>query len=355
MRVVFISFFIFISSFSFAVSNEEGHISQQEELDVKEIIFSHIVNDYSWHIFTTPGGKHVTIPLPVILYSENSGFHVFMSSKFNHGHATYKNFKIAEEGFNAGRIVEVNANGDVVEGTLIDLSITKVVVGLFVGVIVLLLIFLSAAKVASRNPKSAPKGILSFVEPLILFVRDDIAKAVIGKHYNRFMPYLLTIFFFILISNVFGLIPFPPFGANVTGNISVTATLALFTFIVTTVNGNKGYWKHIFNAPGVPWWLKLPVPLMPIVELIGVFTKPIILAIRLFANMSAGHIVVLAFITLIFVFGSISGSAGLGASPFTVLFAIFIFVLDLLVAFIQAFVFTLLSAIYFGMAVEEHH
>lgn len=354
MRTFFIKLFLIIVSFSFiqTLSAEE---TKEKELDVKNVIFGHILNDYSWHILTTPTGAHVTLPLPVILYSENSGFHVFMSNKFHHGHETYKGFKIAQEGPSTGRIVEVDKQGNVLEGSLIDLSITKIVVGLFVSVIMLILIFYSAAKIAKRNPNKAPKGILTFVEPLILFVRDDIAKAVIGKNYLKFMPYLLTIFFFILITNIFGLIPIPPFGANVTGNITVTAALALMTFAVLIIKANKGYWQHIFNAPGVPWWLKLPMPLMPIVEILGLFTKPIILAVRLFANISAGHIVLLAFITLIFVFGGLSATAGFAASPLSLMFAVFIILLDILVAFIQAFVFTLLSAIYFGMAVEEHH
>jgi len=353
MRTFFIKILLVLVSFGI-VSNTLAKSEEKKELDVKNVIFSHIVNDYSWHILTTPSGTHVTIPLPVILYSQNTGFHVFMSSKFHHGHEAYKGFEIAHEGPLAGRIIEKDAQGNIQQG-LIDLSITKVVVGLFLTVALLLLVFLKAAKIAKRSPNTPPKGILSFVEPLILFIRDDIAKAVIGKNYYKFMPYLLTIFFFIFITNLSGLIPIPPFGSNVTGNITVTASLALMTFTVLMIKANKGYWQHIFNAPGVPWWLKLPLPLMPIVEVVGVFTKPIILAVRLFANMSAGHIVVLAFITLIFVFGNLSVTAGYAASPLSLVFAMFIIFLDILVSFIQAFVFTLLSAIYFGMASEEHH
>lgn len=354
MRTFFIRLVlvVFTMGLVFTANAED---EKKKDLDVKEIIFGHIVNDYSWHILTTPAGTHVSIPLPVILYSENSGFHIFMSSKFHHGHDAYKGFQIAQEGPLTGRIEEVDEQGNVLESSLIDLSITKVVVGLFVSVIALVLIFLKSAKIATRNPNTPPKGILTFVEPLILFIRDDIAKAVIGKNYLKFMPYLLTIFFFIFITNIFGLIPIPPFGANVTGNITVTAALALMTFAVLIIKANKGYWQHIFNAPGVPWWLKLPIPLMPLVEVLGLFTKPIILAVRLFANMSAGHIVMLAFVALIFVFGGLSASAGFAASPLSLVFTIFIILLDVLVAFIQAFVFTLLSAIYFGMAVEEHH
>lgn len=355
MRVFLLSLSMLLLSVLSVTAEEKHQPAEKGELDLKEFIIGHIVNDYSWHILTTSEGKHVSIPLPVILYSERSGFHVFMSSKFHHGQATYKGFKIAHEGPNAGRIVEVDKQGHVYESGLLDLSIKKVVVGLFVTVIVLLIVFLRAAKMAVRDPKSEPKGILSFVEPLIVFVKDDIAASAIGEKHTRFLPYLLTIFFFIFFTNLFGLIPIPPFGANVTGNISVTAALAFITFVITNVNGNRNYWKHIFNAPGVPWWIKIPVPLMPIIELIGVFTKPLILAIRLFANMTAGHIVLLAFISLIFIFGAIAPAVGLAVSPFSMLFSVFMILLDILVSFIQAFVFTLLSALYFGMAVEEHH
>ncbi|ALO15655.1 F-ATPase subunit 6 [Salinivirga cyanobacteriivorans] len=355
MRAFLISLFTVFFVFASIAADDKHKVSEEKELDVKEVIVGHIVNDYSWHILTTPEGQHVSIPLPVILYSKRSGFHVFMSSKFHHGHASYKNFKIAEKGANAGKIVEFDEQGNIYESGLIDLSITKVIVGVFVTVIFLLIVFLRAAKIAQKNPNSAPRGLLSFVEPLIVFIRDEIAEATIGKKKDQFLPYLLTIFFFIFFTNLFGLIPIPPFGANVTGNISVTASLALMTFSVTTIKGNRNYWNHIFNTPGVPWWLKVPIPLMPFVELIGVFTKPIVLAIRLFANITAGHIVLLAFITLIFIFGSIAPAIGFIVSPVSMLFAVFMMMLEILVAFIQAFVFTLLSAIYFGMAVEEHH
>jgi F-type H+-transporting ATPase subunit a len=169
------------------------------------------------------------------------------------------------------------------------------------------------------------------------------------------MPYLLTVFFFILINNLLGLVPFPPGGANITGNIAVTAVLAVITFIITTVNGNKNYWVHIINMPGVPWWLKFPVPLMPIVEIMGLFIKPFVLMVRLFANMTAGHIVALGFYSLIFIFGHMNVYAGYGVSPLSIVFTVFMGMLELLVAFIQAYVFTFLSALYFGMATEEHH
>ena len=194
------------------------------------------------------------------------------------------------------------------------------------------------------------------MEPVIIFIIDEVAKPTIGeKKYEKYLPFLLTTFFFILISNLTGLIPIFPFGANVTGNIAVTLVLALFTFVITTFNGNKHYWKDIYN-PDVPWWLKFPIPLMPVVELTGVFTKPFVLMIRLFANMMAGHMTVAVFVSLIFIFASSMGdTAGYGVSVISVIFSGFMLLLDVLVSFIQAYVFTLLSALYFGMATEENH
>jgi F-type H+-transporting ATPase subunit a len=179
-------------------------------------------------------------------------------------------------------------------------------------------------------------------------------KPSIGKKYERYLPYLMTLFFFIFFSNLLGIIPFFPGGANLTGNIAITLVLALFTFTITTFSGNKSYWVHIINTPGVPWWLKIPIPLMPVVEIIGVITKPFVLMVRLFANISAGHIIILGFIGLIFIFGNINVGAGYGASIVSVAFAVFMGMLELLVAFLQAYVFTLLSSLYFGMATEEH-
>ncbi len=240
------------------------------------------------------------------------------------------------------------------EGVL-DFSITKIVFALIFGAILIFLLFNSVAKAYAKNKGKAPSGVQGFIEPIILFVRDDVAKPSIGHKYEKYMPYLLSIFFFILINNLLGLIPFFPGGANVTGNIAVTMVLALFTFVITTMSSNKNYWVHIFNMPGVPWWLKLPIPLMPIVEIMGVFTKPFVLMVRLFANITAGHIVILGFMSMIFIFGEMSGVAGYGVSILSVAFSVFISVLEILVALIQAYVFTLLSAMYIGMAMEEEH
>lgn len=330
-----------------------GH---EEDFNAGVMIIDHIVDSYEWHIASI-GHTHISIPLPVILLDEGK-LHVFLSSKFHHGHDAYKGFKIeTAQGANRGKIVKVvpeTMETDIAAGKPVDLSITRNVVGVFVSFTVLLLVFFSVARAYKRNAGHAPKGLQSILEPLILFIRDEIAKPSIGKHYERFMPFLLTMFFFIFFTNLIGLIPIFPGGANVTGNIGVTMVLALFTFFMTSFSANKSYWLHIFNTPGVPWWLKFPVPLFPIIEITGAVVKPFVLMIRLFANITAGHIIVLGFISLIFVFAKISPGLGYGVSVVSVFFAIFISLLELLVAFIQAYVFTLLSALYFGMATEEH-
>ncbi|NCB06582.1 MAG: ATP synthase F0 subunit A, partial [Bacteroidia bacterium] len=251
--------------------------------------------------------------------------------------------------------VELDEAGNEAEKPF-DISITRTVAGILVSVIVLFWLIFAVVASARRNRGKAPTGLQNLIEPVILFIRDEVARPAIGeKKSEKFMPFLLTLFFFILINNFIGLIPIPPFGSNVTGNIAVTMVLALFTFFVTNMNGNKHYWKEIYN-PDVPWWLKFPLPLMPIVELSGVITKPFVLMVRLFANMMAGHMIIAVFVSLIFIFASLFGSGvGLAASPISVLFSVFILLLDVLVSFIQAYVFTLLSALYFGMATAEHH
>ncbi len=324
--------------------------TEKEVFHADKMIIDHIIDSYEWHI-TTIGEHHIAIPLPVIIYSKTSGLHVFMSSKFHHGEKMFDNFKIAKEKPYEGKIVEI-INGEEVRPY--DFSITKNVVALLFSMVLILWIFLSVAKRYKTKPNTAPKGLQSFIEPVVLFVRDDIAKSSIGeKRYEKFTPYLLTIFFFIWINNMLGMIPIFPGGANITGNITITMLLAVFTFLITTFSGNKHYWQEIFNNPVVPWWLKFPIPLMPVVEFIGIFTKPFVLMVRLFANISAGHIVALGFYSLIFIFGNMNIGAGYGISIVSIAFTIFMGLLELLVAFIQAYVFTLLSALYFGMAQPE--
>jgi len=322
----------------------------EEEFDASTFIMDHIADSHEWHILTKKNGESVAIYLPVILYSKEKGLDVFSSRKLAHGHE-YNGYRLEEEGDNKGRIVSLKEDGTVnEEGFLLDLSITKSVVGLLFSVIIGLWLFLSLSRSYKKTGISHPKGIQSFLEPVILFVRDDIAISNLGEHkYEKYMPYLLTVFFFILLNNLMGLIPFPPpFGANVTGNIAVTMVLALCTFFITQFSGSKSYWKHVFATPGVPVWL---LPVMIPVEIIGLFSKPFALMIRLFANITAGHIIVLSLVCLIFIFKS------LGVAPVSIAFVVFMDCLELLVAFLQAYVFTLLSALFISLAIkeEEHH
>jgi len=328
------------------MNKEKGE--SEEAFDASTFIMEHIADSHEWHILTRSNGESVAIYLPVILYSKEKGIDMFSSKKLFHGNI-YKGYKLEEEGNLKGTIVSVNAEGQIDEENMpLDFSITKAVVGLLSAAIIGLFLFLSLARSYKKTGISHPKGIQSFLEPVILFVRDDIAISNIGKDkYEKYMPYLLTVFFFILINNLMGLIPFPPpFGANVTGNIAVTFVLAVFTFLITQFSGNKNYWKHTFATPGVPLWL---LPVMIPVEIIGIFSKPFALMIRLFANITAGHIIVLSLVCLIFIFKS------LGVAPVSVMFVIFMDCLELLVAFLQAYVFTLLSALFISLAVQDHH
>ena len=353
--IIIISLFIGTGFVQAAEETENtAESAHSERFNPGKFVIEHVSDAFEWHIATF-GETEISVPLPIILYSSDKGWNFFMSSKFHHGHETYNGFRIENEGQNEGKIVEVNEQGEVID-LPVDLSITKTVTGIFVSVIILLFIFLNIAKTAKKRVNKAPTGIQNLFEPVILFVRDDVAKPAIGeKKYERFMPFLLTLFFFILINNLLGLVPIFPFGANVTGNIAVTMVLALFTFFITTFSSNKHYWKEIYN-PDVPWWLKFPIPLMPIVELTGVITKPFVLMVRLFANMLAGHLIVTVFVSLIFIFANMSAVAGYSVSAIiSVPFSVFMLLLDVLVSFIQAYVFTLLSALYFGMASPEHH
>lgn len=339
-----------------------GHDETEKKFDINGFIFHHIGDS---HEFTIYGGdpegkaKWVGIYLPVILYTDN-GLVTFSAKEFErndngtkvvekngerfvkyHGKIYYAN----EQPSSYGSYVTYDDDHKVANVRPLDFSITKNVFSLFLGFVVLILIFTAVARGYKKNAGKAPKGIQSFMEPIILFVRDEIAIPNLGHKYERFMPYLLTVFFFIWFMNVLGLVPFFPGSANVTGNIAVTMVLALITLIIILFNGNKYYWGHIFNPP-VPWWLK---PLMIPVEIIGVFTKPFALMIRLFANITAGHILVLSLLCLPFIFNNSAVAGG------SVVFTVFISLIELLVAFIQAFIFTILSALFIGMAIEEHH
>jgi len=328
----------------------------EKKFNAKEFLFNHISDAHEWHILTFKDFQ-LSIYLPVILISKNNGLVVFSSKKLHHGHSSYNykdyNYMLENEGEKKGKIVEYSSGN--ISSIPFDISITKNIVALFFSIILITWIFTSVASVYKKTRGMPPRGIQSLIEPIIIFVRDDIAKQSIGEHkYEKFTPYLLTVFFFIWINNMLGIIPIPPGGANLSGNIAVTGVLAVFTLVTTNISANRNYWRHIFNTPGVPVWLKIP-PLMPLIELFGIFTKPIVLMIRLFANITAGHLITLGFLSLIFVFGEKSIALGLSFSPLSIIFLLFMMFLELLVAFIQAFVFTFLSALYIGMAVEEHH
>lgn len=347
----------FFLTLTFSVFAEEENMTHEagteKKFDAGELIMGHIADEHGWHI-----AGHLSIPLPIIIYSSERGLDVFSSSKFEHGHKTYKGYKLEGNTVVAvNEMEETDAHAATVNeeltANLWDISITKNVASIFVTFALMLWMFLSAAKAYQRNPGSAPKGMQSALEPLILFVRDDIAKSAIGdKKFVKYLPFLLTVFFFIFISNLLGLIPFFPGGANVTGNISVALTLAAIIFVITTLSAKKNYWHHIFAMPGVP--VGVLVLLTPI-EIFGMFLKPFVLMIRLFANILAGHIIALSFFSLIFIFAEMNEILGYGVSLMSVAFTVFMGALELLVAFLQAYVFTLLSAMYFGAAVEEHH
>ncbi len=338
---------------------------EKKSFNAGEMIIGHIADNHEWHLWGE--GEHaVAIPLPVILYSSGKGFSIFSSSHFEDG-KSYQGYRIIDEEFVKdqnldhnkyinGNIVAVDENGKLdttASAGIWDLSITKNVASLFIGVFLILFIILSVAKSYVRNKETAPKGMQSMFEPIIVFVRDDIAKNSIGeKHYKRFMPFLLTVFFFILINNLLGLIPIFPGGANLTGNIAIPMTLAVCTFVIMMANTKKHYWRHTLAMPGIP--IGVLFILTPI-EILGIFLKPFVLMIRLFANMLAGHIVALSFFAMIFIFAEKNIFLGYGVSIMSIAFTIFMTLLDLLVSFLQAYVFTLLSAMYFGMALEESH
>ncbi len=332
-----------------AMANENSN--EKKSFDIKEMIFSHVLDSYEWHLFSSKD-KHYSIPLPIIVKGEN-GWEVFSSAKIKHSQV-YKGFYIAENEPYKYKVVYSNQNGEEIRP--LDFSFTKNAAAALLASIILIIIFLSIAKQYKRDPMRSMKGFSGAIEQLTMSLHDDLIKPSIPNNYQKFAPYLLTVFYFIFLNNMLGLIPIFPGGANVTGNIAVTLTLALITFFMTNVFGNKEYWKEIF-WPDVPVFLKTPIfPLMQIIEFIGVITKPFSLMIRLFANMLAGHMILLVLVGLIFMFSALLGiGAALGVSVVSMLFSIFIVLLDVLVSFIQAYVFTILSAIFIGMAQPEPH
>ena len=338
--------------------------TEKSSFDANEVIFGHVLDAHEFHFFSYKDGdgkEHAAIiPLPVILYSPQKGFSLFMSSRFHEGEENYKGYSLITEEkmkeldvkkYHAGQIVAVNDKGAIDDAIkVIDLSLTRNVVQMIIALALLVWVMLSIAKRYRRGEgvASAPKGTQSLMEPVITFIQDDVAKPNLGHRYHKYLPYLLTIFFFILINSLVGLIPGT---ANVTGNIAFTMILAVISFIVILFSSNKHYWGHIFNPP-VPMAIK---PILVLVEFLGIFTKPFALMIRLFANMIAGHIIIICLISLIFIFGALNTVVGWSFSPLSVGFVIFIYFIEILVAFLQAYIFTTLTAVFVGQAFEGSH
>ncbi len=328
-------------------NNHADH--SEERYNPTPTIMHHIADANEWRLF-----GNVAIPLPVMIYNQDHGNWFTGSSRQfhpdSHGNGTVD---VNDYHMVHSRVVPMDGS------KYIDFSITKNVATLLLTSVIMLLVFIGVAKGYKKRPNAAPKGIQSFFEPIIQFVRDDIAKPNLGKKTDKFLPYLLTVFFFIWIANMLGQIA--PIGSpNLTGNIAVTAALAMFTMLLTNINGTSYYWQHIFDPMGhdMPWYGKIFLyPVLVPIEVAGIFLKPIALMIRLFANITAGHIIVLSLVSLIFVFGNAGQSLGgsLGGVAISVPFTLFISVIELLVAFLQAFIFTILSAVFIGMAIEEGH
>ena len=335
---------------------EASHEAHAEPTDVKSkvkaFIKHHVLDSHEFSFLQDDvTGEHYGFSLPIIIW--DNGFQIFSSSKFEHGEAVAEsNGNFYKINHHDGKIYKTDAAGTITEDEAtgfptnvrpLDLSITKSVLSIMIAAILMFFLFSSLAKSYAKNNGIA-SGVGRIFEPIVLYVRDEIAIPNIGeKHYKKYMSYLLTIFFFILFLNLFGLMPF---GINVTGNLTITFSLAILTFLITNLTANKNYWGHIFWMPGVPKIMRLV--LAPI-ELLGVFIKPFSLMIRLYANIFAGHIVLMSIIGLMFIFKSWLGSS----LSFGLSFALSI--LEILVAFLQAYIFTMLSALYFGAAVEEHH
>lgn len=339
---------------------------KKESFDANEVIFGHVLDAHEFHFFSYKDGdgkEHgAIIPLPVIVYSSQKGLSFFMSSKFHHGEENYdgysiiteekiKELKLDPKKYHASQIVSVNDKGEIDPTVAVyDFSLTRNVVQMIIALVLLVWIMLSIAKKYKNGEGviSAPKGSQSLMEPVINFIKDEVAKPNLGHKYQKYLPYLLTVFFFILINNLVALIPGT---ANVTGNIAFTMVLAVISFIVILFSSNKHYWGHIINPP-VPIGVK---PILIPVEILGIFTKPFALMIRLFANMIAGHIIIICLISLIFIFGAMNKPLGWGFSPLSVAFVIFIYFIEILVAFLQAYIFTNLTAVFIGQAFEGSH
>lgn len=383
VKCLLVAVFSLFSLSSVAQEKEPGdkHINNESEagiqkesskkFDANEVIFGHVLDAHQFHFFSYKSSDgqqhHVGIPLPVIVYTPQRGFSFFSSGKFHHGEKQYNGYQLVTpeykehlakyyneedmKSFHNESIIAVNASGMPIPGaTVYDFSLTRNVVQMFLALALLVWLVVGIAKRYSRGEgvKTAPTGWQNVLEPLITFIRDEVGKPNLGHRYKKYMPYLLTVFFFILINNVIGLIPGT---ANVTGNIAFTLVLGVISFVVILISTNRHYWAHIFWPP-VPGGVK---PIMIPVEVLGIFTKPFALIIRLFANMIAGHIIIICLISLIFIFGNLSSGVGWGFSPISIAFTVFIYFIEILVAFLQAYIFTNLTAVFIGQAFEGSH
>ncbi len=339
--------------FPFAVSaaEEAADSAGHGKINAKEIIFEHLGDAYGWEV---PFDHHHRIPLPIIVYASD-GFHCFSSARVTSGQTYDDNgvlFKIATYGSpHEGKIVEIK-NGEEIRP--LDISITKNICALWISVLLVAGLMLWLAGFHRKHHFKAPRKGLGAVEACVTFIYDGVVKPTLGPESKRFAPYLVTVFFFILAMNLLGLIVIFPGGANLTGNIAVTLILSVITFFVTNIFANKHYWKEIF-WPEVPIWLKCPIPIMQVIEVFGMFTKPAALTVRLFANMMGGHMIVITLTLLIFIFSAVSPVAGGGATVISLLFSIFMLMIDVLVSFIQAYVFTMLSTIFISLAQAHEH
>lgn len=331
-----------------AKEGHESHAHQEGDhhYDPATVIMEHILDAHEWHILDLPNGTPVSVPLPWILYSSENGLDFF----FLHAHSHEEMHReLDKKGYYIDQ--QTNKVKTASGGYVFDFSITKAVLHMILIGILMIWVFLSVAKGYKKRPNEAPRGIQSLFEPIIVFVREDIARPNLQERHERFMPYLLTVFFFIWFSNLLGL---TPLNSNIMGNISVTAALAVVTFFITQASANKDHWQHVFWFPGVPVPVKF---IMLPVEFIGLFTKPFALMVRLFANITAGHFMVISLVTMIFIMSNWGESAagGFGFAPVSIAFTVFIMFLELLVAVLQAYVFTILSAVFIGQATEAHH
>ncbi len=347
LTILSILLLLIVAGTPVAMAQEEENVGM-DGINPKEIIFEHLGDGYGWEV---PFSHTHRIPLPVIVRDYEGVWHLFSSSRLMHG-GEYEGFKIADGGDYDGKVVGMRPDGKsgMEQYRPLDLSITKNAAGLMISALVVALLAFWLVRWYKRNGMKAPRKGLGAFEVTVAYIYDGVIKPTLGVKANKFAPYLLTVFFFILTMNLLGLIVIFPGGANLTGNLAVTLVLSIFTFVLTNLFGTKHYWKDIF-WPDVPWWLKVPIPMMPVIELFGIFTKPAALTVRLFANMMGGHMIVIVLTLLIFIFTAIGGLAiGGVATVLSVAFSLFMLLIDTLVSFIQAYVFTLLSTLFISLA-----